>query len=209
MTPAGRPRRARKRGSGFLPCPLYLLPHTGPGTGPRRPSRCPHMGNGGGAALGGPVRRAAATGCSGLYRCAAPAGRRWVLCPIRTPGRDVLVLHPGQGVDAAALIGAASTTRTAPEGRGAGRRLPALSLYLLPPHGARSGPRRPRRCLPWGTAAVPTLGGSMSRAVATTWQHEKESAFWTLPLSICIAQFAFVLVERVAGQPCQLHDLCV
>lgn len=115
------------------------------------------MGRGGGAALGGPVRRAAATGCSGLYRRAAPAGRRWVLCPIRTPGRDALALHPGKEVDAAALISAASTTRTAQECQEAGRRLPAFPCTPAL-HRARNGPRRPGRCPHMGSGGGAHVG---------------------------------------------------
>lgn len=160
MTPAGRPRRARKRGCGFLLCPCTSAPRRAR-DGPRRLRRCPPTIQAQAVASPGERRR--------CPRWAAPCpGQRpeWQHTGhSSTPGSGCLSCFQLHETDAAAQIGAASTTRTAPEGQEAGRR---------PRHGST------KKRVPFG--------------------H---------PLSICIAQFALVLVERVAGQPCQLHDLCV
>lgn len=142
-------------------------------------------------------------------------------------GRNGALLRPdgGNWMSARGLFDA---SRTGQEGQEAGRRLPALFLYLLPntgPGTAPGGPgsraaaplyllplhgahEAPGGVLPWGTAAVPTLAAPCPGRRPRHGSTKKRVPFGH-PLSICIAQFAFILVERVAGKPCQLHDLCV
>lgn len=121
--------------------------------------------------------------------------------------RDGALLHPAGG-NWMSERGLFDASRTAQEGQEAGRRLPALSLYLLPHAGPGTAPGGPRRCLQWGTAAVPTLAAPCPGRRPRHGSTKKRVPFGH-PLSICIAQFAFILVERVAGKPRQLHDLCV
>ena len=130
----------------------------------------------------------------------APKGRQ-------NMGKNGALLHPAGGnwMSARGCLTPAGRPRRA---RKKGGGFLPYPLYLLPPHGARSGPRRPRRCLLRGAAAMPRWVDLCARRRPRHGSTKKRVPFGH-PLSICIAQFAFILVERIAGKPCQLHDLYV
>ncbi len=139
-------------------------------------------------------RSSGGPGAAVCIEAAAPTGRRWAWCPIRTPPKQqefFLTARRGRGCAGTFRTGGRGYSESGGVYSGADRRgqrpqdgpggpenratgpchVPVPARHA----GPRDGHRKPRAypptpgqggALPWGSVAVPLLGGSMPRAAA-------------------------------------------